>query len=101
MSDDELVLLEEATGPAQAETLRGLLDAQGIQILISQESAGQSALPVTFGILGGVQLLVKKKDLEQARQILDEYYAGDFIAQGDDENAAGEPPEDSGDEEGG
>jgi hypothetical protein len=101
MSDDELVLLEEATGPAQAETLRGLLEAQGIQILISQESAGQSALPVTFGILGGVQLLVKKKDLEQARQILDEYYAGDFIEQSDDENAAGEPPEGSGDEEGG
>ena len=91
MSDDELVLLEEATGPAQAETLRGLLEAQGIRVLISQESAGQSALPVTFGILGGAQILVKAKDLEQARQILKEYYAGDFMEK--EENGDEEPPE--------
>ena len=79
MSDNELVLLEEVSGTAQAEALRGLLEAQGVEVMLSQESAGQSTIPVTFGILGNVQILVRKKDEEAAKEILKEYYAGDFM----------------------
>ena len=78
MSDSKLVLLEKVAGSAQAETMRGLLEAQGVDVLLSQESAGSSTLPVTFGILGEVEILVRKEDEEKARQILDEYYAGEF-----------------------
>ena len=91
MANDELVMLEEVTGSAQAEALRGLLEAQGVQVVLSRESAGQSTLPVTFGILGSVQLLVRKTDESQARQILEEYYAGAFIEE--------EQPEEPQDEE--
>lgn len=77
MSDEELTLLEVVSGTAQAEALRGLLEAQGIHVLLSQESAS-SAIPVSFGILGEVKILVLEKDLARAKQVLDEYYAGDF-----------------------
>jgi len=78
MPDQELVLLEEVAGAAQAEILRGLLEAQGIEVLLSQESAGSSMIPVTFGILGDVKIMVRKVDFESAQEILNAYYAGEF-----------------------
>ena len=81
MSNDELVLLEEVSGKAQGEALRGLIEAQGIEVMLSQEAAGQSTFPVTYGILGSVKLFVRQQDEERAREILAEYYAGDFIDQ--------------------
>ena len=77
MPEDGLVLLEEVAGAGQAEVLRGLLEAQDIHVLLSQESAS-SAIPVSFGILGDVQIMVKEEDLERAREILEEYYAGEY-----------------------
>ena len=77
MTEERLVLLEEVAGVGQAEILRGLLEAQDIQVLLSQESAS-SAIPVTFGILGEVKIMVRENDLERAREVLDEYYAGEF-----------------------
>ena len=90
MSKDDLILLEEVSGTAQAEALRGLMRAQGIEVLLSQEAAGSSTFPVTFGTLGNVQILVREEDIEQAREILDEYYSGKFMEQ--------EIPEDNGDQ---
>jgi hypothetical protein len=87
MPEDGLVLLEEVAGAGQAEVLRGLLEAQDIHVLLSQESAS-SAIPVSFGILGDVQIMVKEEDLERAREILEEYYAGEFDQ--DEESAAEE-----------
>lgn len=77
MPEDGLVLLEEVAGAGQAEVLRGLLEAQDIHVLLSQESAS-SAIPVSFGILGDVKIMVKEEDLKRAREILEEYYAGEF-----------------------
>jgi hypothetical protein len=77
MPEDGLVLLEEVAGAGQAEVLRGLLEAQDIHVLLSQESAS-SAIPVSFGILGDVKIMVREEDLERAREILEEYYAGEF-----------------------
>jgi len=81
MTNEELVLLEKVAGSAQAEALRGLLEAQGVEVILSQESAGQSTFPVTYGLLGTVQILVRRKDEQQAREILEEYYAGKFEEQ--------------------
>jgi hypothetical protein len=90
MPEDGLVLLEEVAGAGQAEVLRGLLEAQDIHVLLSQESAS-SAIPVSFGILGDVKIMVKEEDLERAREILEEYYAGEFDR--DEESAAEEEGE--------
>lgn len=78
MADQELVLLEEVAGAAQAEILRGLLEAQDIHVLLSQESAGSSMIPVTFGILGDVKIMVRKVDYDRAQEVLNAYYAGDY-----------------------
>lgn len=71
-------VLVEIGGSFQAEILRGLLEAQGISVVLSQEGAGRSAYAVTVGPLGQVQILVPAEQLSAARQILDDYYHGAY-----------------------
>ena len=56
---------------AQAEILRGLLEAQGISVALSQEAAG-SVMPVDVGAFGQVEILVAAEQAARAREILDE-----------------------------
>jgi hypothetical protein len=65
-------------GDLQAELLRGLLEAQGIAVYLSQEGAGHNVYPVSIGPLARVELLVHSSDVEAAREILKKYYAGEF-----------------------
>lgn len=74
MSDDWAVLVEVA-GMLQAEILRGLLEAQEIPSVLSQEGAGR-AIGLTIGTMGAVQILVPAEDLGRAQELLDAYYAG-------------------------
>ena len=55
----------------QAEILRGLLEAQGISVALSQEAAG-SVMPVDVGAFGQVESLVAAEQAARAREILDE-----------------------------
>ncbi len=57
---------------AEAEILRGLLEAQGIPAMLSQEAAG-SIYSVTVGAFGQVEVLVASDRVEEARKILAEY----------------------------
>ncbi len=68
-------VVDEVAGDLQAEILKGLLEAQEIQVWLSQEGAGK-AYGVGLGALGRVQILVPDYSAEAARQILDEYYSG-------------------------
>ncbi len=72
------VIVDEVAGDLQAELLRGLLEAQGIEAILSQESAGHSVYALGVGELGKVEILVPKDHLEEARAILSDYYAGKF-----------------------
>lgn len=74
MSEDWIVL-DEVAGMPQAEILRGLLEAQEIPTILSQEGAGR-AIGLTIGTLGTVQILIPAKDLERAQEVLAHYYAG-------------------------
>ena len=56
---------------AQAEIIRGLLEAQGIPAMLSQEAAG-SILPVDVGAFGQVDVLVAGELAPRAREILDQ-----------------------------
>jgi hypothetical protein len=87
MVEDSWELLEVVSGTALAEMLRGLLEAQGIQVLLSQEGLGRSVYTVTVGIMGEVQILVPKSQLESARIVIDEYNAGVFEEQEYDLNS--------------
>ena len=73
MTDEEWVVIDQTAGMLQAELLRGLLEAEGISVVLLQEGAGR-AMGLTVGTLGWVQMLVKPGDAPRARQALDEYY---------------------------
>ncbi len=77
MSEERWVIIDETPGMFQAEILRGLLEAQGISVVLSQEGAGR-AMGLTVGALGAVQILVPQRESARAQSVLDEYYAGDF-----------------------
>lgn len=86
----DLELLEEVGGEGQAEMLRGWLEAQGIPVTLSQEGVGK-VYALTVGAFGRVQLLVPRELLERARQLLEAYYAGEFvISEGQDESSQNE-----------
>jgi len=69
------VVLVEVAGMPQAEILRGMLEAQEISTVLSQEGAGP-AIGLTIGTLGTVQILIPSEDLERAQELLDVFYSG-------------------------
>jgi hypothetical protein len=95
MSEEEWELVDRVSGGLQGEILRGLLEANGIPVLLSQEGAGR-AYGLTVGALGEVQILVPSSKKSEAEQLLQEYYAGDIeeIEEVDEEDEkAAEDPE--------
>jgi Putative prokaryotic signal transducing protein len=74
---EDWIVLDEVPGMLQAEILRGLLEAQEIPTVLSQEGAGR-AIGLTVGTLGTVQVLVPSKDQDRARELLNAYYSGDI-----------------------
>jgi hypothetical protein len=77
MEEHNWVVIETTAGDLPAEILRGLLEAQGIPVLLSQEGAAR-AMGISVGPFGQVEILVPDSLAEQARQVLDKYEAGDF-----------------------
>jgi hypothetical protein len=77
MVDEEWILVYTAQGQLQAEIIRGLLEAQGITVWVNSPGAAH-AYAVTVGTLGMVELLVPTNSVDEARQVLEAYYRGDF-----------------------
>lgn len=77
MTNENWEIVDEVSGELQAELLRGLLEAQGIEVVLNQEGAGR-AYGLNIGTLGQVQIMVPSRAAAEARQILDDYYAGKF-----------------------
>jgi hypothetical protein len=89
MTEEEWVLIDKIQGQLQAEILKGLLEAQGIQVWLNSQGAAR-AYAVTVGTLGAVELLVPSSQAVLAREILDQYYRGDFENSNFDGAEAGE-----------
>jgi hypothetical protein len=75
MSEENWEVIGEVAGDLQAEMLRGLLEAQGFKVWLSQEGAGK-AYGLTLSTLGSVQILVPSESADRAHLIMDNYYAG-------------------------
>lgn len=86
--------IEVVNGEIQAEIIRGLLEAQGISVLLSKEGAGR-ALGLSVGRLGETLILVPSSQKELALKILQDYYAGKFM----DQTPNSEAPEESEDQD--
>jgi hypothetical protein len=89
MSEDKWELVIEVSGEFQANLLRNLLEVQGIKVFLNQEGAGK-AYGLTVGPLGQVQILVPEYQSQEARQIVDDYYAGKFETNEDLDSEEGE-----------
>jgi hypothetical protein len=77
MSDEKWVEVTKVSGEFQAGLIRNLLEAQGIKVFLNQEGAGK-AVGLSVGPMGEVQILVPENQSEEARKIVDDYYAGDL-----------------------
>jgi len=66
-------LLSEVQGRLEAEFIKSYMEAQGIEVLLFQESLGQSSFVVSVDGLGRVQIFVSKEQAAEARRLLEEY----------------------------
>jgi hypothetical protein len=66
-------LLTQVQGRLEADLLKTYFEAYGIEVELFQESVGHHIYPVTVDGLGRVQLFVSKAQIQDARQLLDEY----------------------------
>lgn len=80
-----VVRVASVNGSVEAEVLRGLLEAQGIEATLSHEAAGTS-FGLSVGPLGRVDILVKQTDEQAARDLIDEFRRGEI--EGDTSAAA-------------
>ena len=96
MSETNWEVVYETSGSFLAEMLRGLLEAQEIPVVLSQEGAGR-VYGITVGTLGRVQILVPAQHVERAQYILEEYEANAITDLGipDAEMPDQENPEDT------
>ncbi len=81
--EDAFVVADTVSGRIEGEIVRSMLKAHGIQALLSGEGAA-AAIGLNVGRLARVDVLVPRKQLEQAATILADYYAGRLA--GEDEN---------------
>jgi hypothetical protein len=99
MSEQSWEKIGEAAGELQAEIYKGLLEAQGIPVVLSQEGAGR-VFGLSVGLMGEVDILVPTHMVAQAQQVLDDYERGKFDSTGepdtDEPDEAKENPGDQG-----
>jgi hypothetical protein len=72
---EDLVVVASVQGMVEAEILRGLLEASGIQVGILPNGP-MTAFPFTVGPLGMVDILVLARQEEAARAVLTEMRTG-------------------------
>ena len=77
MEKQNWVEIKKVYDAVQAELLRGLLEAQGIDVLLSQEGAAR-AIGINIGAMGDTQVLVRSEDEDAARELMRQYEAGDL-----------------------
>lgn len=68
--------LAEVFGRLEAEMIESLLEAEGIDVELVQESVGHTIYPVTVDGLGRVQIFVPKDKVHEAREWLKTYQEG-------------------------
>ncbi len=73
MIDYQWEVVDQVAGELQAELIRGILEAQDIEVVLSQEGIGH-IYATTVGVFGRVQILVPAADAPRAQEILKQYY---------------------------
>ena len=76
MDELKYEIIVEVNGRLEAEMIESLLEAEGIDVELVQESIGHSAYPVAVDGLGRVQIYVPKGKINEAREWLKAYREG-------------------------
>lgn len=84
-SNSKYVSVYTANGKLDAEMIKAFLESKGIQVLTSQESAG-TAMGLTVGQLGEVDILVPIQEETRAREIFADMENGKFELDSVDED---------------
>jgi hypothetical protein len=72
MSAEQFKKIAVVNDPSEAEVLRGMLEANGITVLISKEAAS-SVYGLTAGIFAEIEIFVPTSKVEDAEKIATEF----------------------------
>lgn len=72
-----LVSVYSAAGLLEADMLKAFLEAQGLKVVLSQESVGRT-LGLSAGTLGMVDVMVPEDQSAEAKKLIDEIAEGKF-----------------------
>ncbi len=73
----KLIKVYTAAGDLDAEMVKGFLEAQGLDVTLSQESVART-LGLTAGKLGEVKVLVPESQVAEAQDFLAAMQAGEY-----------------------
>ena len=73
MDSEKIKKIAVLNDPAEAEVLRGLLEAQGIRVMLSKEGAS-TAYGLTAGAFGEVEVFVSAAQAAEAERIFAESF---------------------------
>jgi hypothetical protein len=73
MDGDKVKKIATLNDPAEAEVLRGLLEAQGIRVMLSKEGAS-TAYGLTAGTFGEIEVFVPAAQAADAERIFAESF---------------------------
>ncbi|MGC9385145.1 MAG: putative signal transducing protein [Kosmotogaceae bacterium] len=73
----KLIQVYSTEGQLEAEMIKGFLEAQGLNVTLSQESIGRT-LGLSAGRLGQVKVLVPESQVTSAVELLEAMERGDF-----------------------
>ena len=82
MNEPTWQFVTSVQGELQAEVIRGLLEAQGIPVNLSQEGVAR-AYGLGVGPLSEVEIFVPLDYVQAAKKVLERYHNGDFEKFGD------------------
>lgn len=83
---DEWVSLEKVQGRLEAEIIRGMLEAQEIEVQLSQESTA-AIYGLGVGPMAEVEIFVRAGQLDEAGSLLQRYYDGSLEDDSSDDDA--------------
>jgi hypothetical protein len=75
--ESEFSVVATTSGKLEADIIKGMLEAQGIETMLSYEAAG-TAYGLGVGRLARVEILVRNEQVPEAEAILDDYQSGKF-----------------------
>jgi len=73
----KFVSIYSAAGLLEADMLKGFLEAQGLKVILCQESVGRT-LGLAAGTLGKVDVMVPEEQVNDAKELLNAIEDGEF-----------------------